>query len=42
MVNAVIVYHSSYGHTKNQAEAVLPGVASVAGVNGSDCPCLPR
>lgn len=42
MVNVVIVYHSGYGHTRNQAEAVLSGAASVAEVNGSNCPCLPR
>ncbi|MEW6123483.1 MAG: flavodoxin family protein [Pseudomonadota bacterium] len=29
-----IVYHSGYGHTKVQAEAVLSGVAEVEGVEG--------
>lgn len=33
MVSIVIVYHSGYGHTKNQAEAVLSGAASMADVN---------
>ncbi len=29
-----IVYHSGYGHTKVQAEAVLSGIQDVAGVEG--------
>jgi NAD(P)H dehydrogenase (quinone) len=32
MANVAIVYHSTYGHTKLQAEAVLRGVRSVDGV----------
>jgi len=32
MIPIAIVYHSIYGHTKLQAEAVLRGVQSVAGV----------
>ncbi|MCU0950669.1 MAG: flavodoxin family protein [Burkholderiaceae bacterium] len=31
MANVVIVYHSGYGHTKKQAEAVHQGAAGVAG-----------
>jgi len=31
MANVYIVYHSGYGHTKLQAEAVHRGAASVAG-----------
>ena len=31
MVNIVIVFHSGYGHTRKQAEAVHAGAASVAG-----------
>ncbi len=31
MANVVIVYHSGYGHTAAQAEAVRKGAASVAG-----------
>jgi NAD(P)H dehydrogenase (quinone) len=31
MVTVAIVYHSTYGHTKVQAEAVLKGVQSVSG-----------
>ncbi|HHQ48886.1 MAG TPA: NADPH-dependent FMN reductase, partial [Acidobacteria bacterium] len=33
MTRIVIVYHSGYGHTKRQAEAVHRGAASVDGVN---------
>ena len=29
MTKVAIVYHSGYGHTKKQAEAVLAGAASV-------------
>ncbi|MEW6256009.1 MAG: flavodoxin family protein [Pseudomonadota bacterium] len=29
-----IVYHSGYGHTKAQAEAVLAGIGEVAGIEG--------
>lgn len=32
MTKVAIVYHSGFGHTKLQAEAVLKGAASVAGV----------
>jgi len=32
MVKVAIVYHSGFGHTKLQAEAVHRGAASVAGV----------
>jgi len=32
MKKIAIVYHSGYGHTKKQAEAVVAGVNSVAGV----------
>lgn len=32
MVNVAVVYHSRYGHTKKQAEAVARGAAHVAGV----------
>lgn len=32
MVNVAVVYHSRYGHTKKQAEAVARGAAQVAGV----------
>ena len=31
--NVAIVYHSGYGHTKVQAEAVARGAADVAGIN---------
>ncbi len=33
MSHVVIVYHSGYGHTQKQAQAVLKGVDSVADVN---------
>ncbi|MCE5293053.1 MAG: flavodoxin family protein [Chlamydiales bacterium] len=33
MITVAIVYHSTYGHTKAQAEAVLKGVKSVQDVN---------
>lgn len=32
MIKVAIVYHSGFGHTKLQAEAVHRGAASVAGV----------
>lgn len=32
MINVVVVYHSSHGHTRMQAEAVTQGAASVSGV----------
>jgi NAD(P)H dehydrogenase (quinone) len=32
MTDVAIVFHSGYGHTSNQAEAVRDGAASVAGV----------
>jgi NAD(P)H dehydrogenase (quinone) len=34
MRKLTIVYHSGYGHTKNQAEGVLAGVDTVDGVDG--------
>jgi NAD(P)H dehydrogenase (quinone) len=34
MTRVAVVYHTTYGHTKLQAEAVLRGVKSVAGVSG--------
>ncbi len=33
MIKVVIVYHSTYGHTKLQAEAVHGGASSVDGVD---------
>jgi len=33
MVKVIVVYHSGYGHTKKQAEAVLAGAAGVSGVD---------
>ena len=33
MIPIAIVYHTTYGHTKLQAEAVLRGVQSVAGID---------
>lgn len=33
MAKVVIVYHSGYGHTQQQADAVKAGVASVAGTD---------
>lgn len=33
MTKVAIVYHSGYGHTQKQAEAVAEGVARVAGAN---------
>jgi NAD(P)H dehydrogenase (quinone) len=38
MTQIAIVYHSGYGHTKQQAEAVRTGAASVAGVNAQLLP----
>lgn len=35
MCTITVIYHSTYGHTKLQAEAVLRGVTSVQGVQGS-------
>ena len=32
MAKLVVVYHSGYGHTKLQAEAVLKGAAAVSGI----------
>ena len=32
MINIVVVYHSGYGHTKKQAEAVLAGMTEDSGV----------
>lgn len=34
MKKVAIVFHSGYGHTQRQAEAVLAGVTEVAGVEG--------
>src|SRR5438046_7892988 len=34
MAKVAVVYHSTYGHTKLQAEAVFRGVQSVAAVTG--------
>jgi NAD(P)H dehydrogenase (quinone) len=34
MAKVAVVYHSTYGHTKLQAEAVLRGVKSAAAVTG--------
>ena len=33
MAKVYVVYHSKYGHTKLQAEAVLRGAGSVPGVD---------
>jgi NAD(P)H dehydrogenase (quinone) len=38
MANIVVVYHSGYGHTKAQAEAVARGAESVAGTHVSLIP----
>lgn len=35
MKQITIVYHSGYGHTKNQAEAVLAGIDAVDGADGA-------
>jgi NAD(P)H dehydrogenase (quinone) len=35
MIKVTVVYHSGYGHTRNQAEAVLAGVSSVADVEAA-------
>jgi NAD(P)H dehydrogenase (quinone) len=35
MVKVAVVYHSGYGHTKAQAEAVLKGAAAVAGAEAA-------
>jgi multimeric flavodoxin WrbA len=35
MVKVAVVYHSGYGHTKMQAEAVLKGAAAVAGAEAA-------
>ena len=35
MRKVTVVYHSGYGHTKNQAEAVLAGIESVEGVEST-------
>jgi len=32
MINIVVVYHSGYGHTQKQAEAVLSGLIENSGV----------
>jgi len=33
VINIVVVYHSGYGHTQKQAEAVLLGLTQATGVN---------
>jgi len=38
MINIVIVYHSVYGHTKKQAEAVLSGLTKGSGVKATSLP----
>lgn len=38
MAKVVIVYHSTFGHTKAQAEAILDGAGSVSGVKTSLLP----
>lgn len=38
MVNVVVVYHSGYGHTKNQAEAIAKGTAEVKGAQAELLP----
>lgn len=38
MTSVIVVYHSGYGHTKKQAEAVLAGAASVSGVQAELMP----
>ncbi len=38
MTHIAIVYHSGYGHTKQQAEAVHAGAATVKGVNAQLLP----
>ncbi|KPC53979.1 flavodoxin family protein [Amantichitinum ursilacus] len=35
MAKVAVVYHSGYGHTKKQAEAIHAGAASVAGVEAT-------
>lgn len=35
MVKIVVIFHSGYGHTKNQAEAVFSGLNTVDGVEGA-------
>lgn len=35
MTKVVVVYHSGYGHTQKQAQAVLAGVESVSDVQGT-------
>jgi len=35
MINIAVIYHSGFGHTKRQAEAVMQGAGDVAGVNVS-------
>ena len=32
MAKVMVIYHSGYGHTQKQAEAVYTGVGSVAGI----------
>ena len=38
MINIVVVYHSGYGHTKKQAEAVLSGLTADSGVEAMSLP----
>jgi NAD(P)H dehydrogenase (quinone) len=35
MANVYTVYHSGYGHTKRQAEAVHRGAGSVSGIQAN-------
>jgi len=35
MSKITVLYHSGYGHTRNQAEAVLAGIDSVEGIDSS-------
>lgn len=35
MTSIAVLYHSGYGHTKRQAEAVLDGVKSIKGAQGT-------
>ncbi len=34
-ISACVVYHSGYGHTEKQAEAILAGIKDVAGVDAA-------
>ena len=37
-ISACVVYHSGYGHTKKQAEAVFDGLGEVDGVKATLVP----